>query len=398
MLQYSSKILIEFDMIFDLDAGIIRTINDKYCDENIFFKEITDLDDHLLCGTLKKRSMKNPLQIAFRDESMIEEMDSIYNQLMEQDYESIVDNAIPTNIFNLVGSFILTDGITCPTILCTNYYQRKVCCDLFSDYEYDDFKIVLNQKDKIDVKGFTDIFVKDIDSLLKYENLDGMNVYLADLNINYENEVNSRTSIGAIPKQPYGIIFDGIIKMHYIEMYSYDNSYFFDEDYQLPEEPERDEKPGLKNNSFIKSILGDEIIDEAYSTIKLDEYNKEEDPYYESDDNSEEEDFRDFINGIDKDEFPEYYAEVTEGMLEEGDVIPVDDSVEFAPGYKPEVYHEPEEDEDDEEEWEDNDDDFDPEDYIPNLLALEQRTNEIRNSIMNDDLFGDIDDDEMEDE
>ena len=90
--EYSSKILIEFDMLFDTDAGVIRTVDEKYCDESIFFKEITELDDNLLAGLLKERTMINPLQIAFRDESDTKLMDSLYNQLMEKDYEDIVDN------------------------------------------------------------------------------------------------------------------------------------------------------------------------------------------------------------------------------------------------------------------------------------------------------------------
>ena len=98
--EYSSKILIEFDMLFDTDAGVIRTVDEKYCDESIFFKEITELDDNLLAGLLKERTMINPLQIAFRDESDTKLMDSLYNQLMEKDYEDIVFNEITTAIYD----------------------------------------------------------------------------------------------------------------------------------------------------------------------------------------------------------------------------------------------------------------------------------------------------------
>ena len=381
--EYSSKILIEFDMLFDTDAGVIRTVDEKYCDESIFFKEITELDDNLLAGLLKERTMINPLQIAFRDESDTKLMDSLYNQLMEKDYEDIVDNAIPTAIYDTFLTFLQSDGAIEPTILCRNYYQRKVAMDILAGEDSNKFRIVLNQNDTINVKGFTDIYIRNIESILQYENLDGMNVFIADLEINKEpipENANPEIKRYRVPKKEYAIMIIDITKMHFIEMYAYDNSYFFDEDYEEEEEDNQyDVMPGLRNDEFIKKFVGEDFIEEVYAQEGLDQYDKNNDPYnsgYFVDLNEDDE-----IDADSLDEFPEFFeSEKDPDEPEEGDEIIVDDSEEFYDHYTQHIYHKPKPEEDNSDEMYDDEEDEDLEEferdplpYLTDIINMEMK-------------------------
>lgn len=376
-MKSSSRILIDFDMIFDLDVGIIRTIDEKYCDESIFIKEITSLDDELLEGTLKKRTMVNPLQIAFDDESKTELMDNIYDKIMEEDYESVVNNSTLTAIYDVIESFILSESIVYPTILCRNYYQRKIAIELFSEYKFgESFNIVLNQNDVIKISGYTDLMIKDIRSIAKFEGIDGMNVYIADLMMNVDQEILQKNG-QIIPIKEYGLVWSNICSIRFIGMYPYDRNYFFDQE-EFEEKDTGEDIVAGSNNKFVKSIVGEDVV--AQATNDIDQYNKDDDPYNLLYDDEEDDD--DIENDSEEFGFEEDLEDSEEIILEEGSEVIVDDEIEFGdPNYVPTIFHEPPIDigtiEDE------NEEDWDPMEVLPGLIGREMKIDEFRRTIDN---------------
>ncbi|WP_301214594.1 hypothetical protein [uncultured Clostridium sp.] len=376
-MKSSSRILIDFDMIFDLDVGIIRTIDEKYCDESIFIKEITSLDDELLEGTLKKRTMVNPLQIVFDDESKTELMDDIYDKIMEEDYESVVDNSTLTAIYDVIESFILSNSIVYPTILCRNYYQRKIAIELFSEYKYgESFNIVLNQNDVIKISGYTDLMIKDIRSIAKFEGIDGMNVYVADLMMNVDQEILQKNG-QVIPIKEYGLIWSNICSIRFIGMYPYDRNYFFDQE-EFEEKDNDEDIVAGSNNKFVKSIVGEDVVAQAINDI--DQYNKDDDPYNLSYEDDEDDD--DIENDSEEFGFEEELEDSEEIILEEGSEVIVDDEIEFDnPDYVPTIFHEPPVDIGTVEDEYDEEDDWDPMEVLPGLIGREMKIDEFRKTI-----------------
>lgn len=376
-MKSSSRILIDFDMIFDLDVGIIRTIDEKYCDESIFIKEITSLDDELLEGTLKKRTMVNPLQIVFDDESKTELMDDIYDKIMEEDYESVVDNSTLTAIYDVIESFILSNSIVYPTILCRNYYQRKIAIELFSEYKYgESFNIVLNQNDVIKISGYTDLMIKDIRSIAKFEGIDGMNVYVADLMMNVDQEILQKNG-QVIPIKEYGLVWSNICSIRFIGMYSYDRNYFFDQE-EFEEKDNDEDIVAGSNNKFVKSIVGEDVVAQAINDI--DQYNKDDDPYNLSYEDDEDDD--DIENDSEEFGFEEELEDSEEIILEEGSEVIVDDEIEFDnPDYVPTIFHEPPVDIGTVEDEYDEEDDWDPMEVLPGLIGREMKIDEFRKTI-----------------
>lgn len=376
-MKSSSRILIDFDMIFDLDVGIIRTIDEKYCDESIFIKEITSLDDELLEGTLKKRTMVNPLQIVFDDESKTELMDDIYDKIMEEDYESVVDNSTLTAIYDVIESFILSNSIVYPTILCRNYYQRKIAIELFSEYKYgESFNIVLNQNDVIKISGYTDLMIKDIRSIAKFEGIDGMNVYVADLMMNVDQEILQKNG-QVIPIKEYGLVWSNICSIRFIGMYPYDRNYFFDQE-EFEEKDNDEDIVAGSNNKFVKSIVGEDVVAQAINDI--DQYNKDDDPYNLSYEDDEDDD--DIENDSEEFGFEEELEDSEEIILEEGSEVIVDDEIEFDnPDYVPTIFNEPPLDIGTVEDEYDEEDDWDPMEVLPGLIGREMKIDEFRKTI-----------------
>lgn len=354
MVQYSSKIIIEFDMLFDKDIGTIRLIDEKYCDEKVFYKELTSLDDKMLSGLLKEKETSNPLEVIMINEKDTSTMDSIYRQLKEKESDAIIDNSISTAIYDLVVSFISTDGMIIPTILCRTYYERSVAKEIFSGFNIANYNIILNQTDSIDIKGYSHLMVKNLEDLLKYINIDGINVFIADIYTNYDKDNNTDN---ILPIKAYSEVYAPICVLKFIEMYPYDSTYFFTDDNRYferdkVEEVEDDTRFNGKNNPFIKGMLGDMI--DSITEDSIDQYNEKDDPYSIDVTLSNNEE-----DGIE---------------LEDGDEIIVDDSIEFAEGYEPKIYERviP----DLEQEYEDED--FDPEEVIPQLMVHNAMRNRIK--------------------
>lgn len=370
MVNNGSRILIDFDMIFDIDVGIIRTIDEKYCDESIFYKEVTNLDDELLQGLLYRRTMVNPLQVAFIDESMTEEMDSIYDQLLMNEFEDIVLNSTPTAIYDIIQNFINgSNGTVIPTILCRNYFQRKIAIQMFSEYDYGkDYKVVLNQNDIIKLSGFSDLMIKDVRSLVYFRGLEGMNIFIADLMMNYDLETYENSGT-VIPIKEIASLYSRFCILKFIEMYPYDNSYFFDGDFD--DEDEVEESIASRNNEFVKTILGEDILDQSIETDKLDNYDEDEDPY----DSNMIVDVDDTDYRYEDEDDEDYFDESNPDDLEDGDEIIVDESIEFSPDYVPQIYHSNNIDEDDEDDYEEED--FDPMVVLPELIKKELQRNRL---------------------
>ena len=254
MSEFVSNVLIEADMLIDSDIGVIRLINDLYYDKSIFFKSVTNMESNKLKGLLKNRTMSNPLQVAVRDEADTELMDSIYNQFMENEYNAIMERSVLTSIFELLINFIATDGLIVPTIVFKNIKQEAVINILLDNYK-GKYHIVCDKDQLFDVSQYSEIFVKDIRNLVRYKNLHGKTIFLADILMN--TDIEKYNSSGALqPPEPFIEIYMTRNKIKYISLYKYDDSYFMS---TINTGRVRDVNPNIEiglDDPFIQQILG----------------------------------------------------------------------------------------------------------------------------------------------
>lgn len=261
-LEYGSNILVEFDMIVDTEIGLMRLIRDEYCNKSIFYTSVLEMNDHLLKGLLMERTMFNPLQVPFRDESKVEMMDSFYRQFFEKRYDDILSKSCTTTILKAVKKFIDTEGIIRVTILCEDEKQKLIIKELFKDCLMSLLSIEVINGPLYDVTRFSELFVRDVRRLPRYENLYGKSIYIARYNHNLDGELMENNKI-LYPKKEFAVLFGEKNQFKTITLYNYDNSYSLSHDYI--EESDNDESDNdirkleeeqKDNKRFIERIFG----------------------------------------------------------------------------------------------------------------------------------------------
>ena len=254
--NFSQTILVEADMLVDTEFGLIRLIRDKYANEDFFFKDILNLDSKLLKGVLMERTMFNPLQVAFKDESLTDYMDAFYTQFMEQEYEEILKRSCLTNIVNLVKMGIDTEGIVKFCILCKNKMQKDFMTHVMSDCLPSLFSIVIDDKDTFDVSPYSAIFVKDIRNLVRYANLHGKVIYLANMMYNLDQKIYEERHLLAI-REEY-VIYITVDEFKFITLYPYDNSYSINRNFEQEKEEYNElEHEDIIDNEFVQRVFKD---------------------------------------------------------------------------------------------------------------------------------------------
>lgn len=236
----NGNIVVEFEMLVDMDYGLVRLVRDYYRDDRLFFLSIADKNDNMLKGILKDRTMQNPLQVLFRDESKIELMDKLYVELLDKHYVEILDRSCETTIVTLVKKLIDSESGVSINIICHNRHQEDKIKKVFADCVPNSYCI-----DTIDILGGYDlnkygsVFCKSYVYFPYYRNFVGKSIFLADQNSNFDQNILETKNV-KIPEKDYAIFLESN-EYRIIELYPYDNSYFPNRDYIIEEEDEDSE-------------------------------------------------------------------------------------------------------------------------------------------------------------
>ena len=235
----NGNILVEFEMLVDLDYGLVRLVRDYYRDERIFYLSILDKSDKLIKGILKDRTMQNPLQVLFRDESKVELMDNLYKQLLDKHYEEIIQRSCTTAILTLMKRLIDSESSISVNVLCHNKYQEEKTKQIFSDCLSTSYNIhTVDILKGFDLSNYGDIFCRTCIYFPYYINFYGKNIFLSDQNNNFDQDVIIKKQI-KIPNKEF-LLFLEANQYRIIELYPYDNSYFPNRDYIEEKEDDED--------------------------------------------------------------------------------------------------------------------------------------------------------------
>lgn len=215
--MYGNTILIAFDMIADTEIGLIRMIKEKYNDESIFYPGILEMDDANLIYNLHMRKNDNPLFVAVKDDENQEQMDSYYNEFMEKEYDSILENSILTPILKLISTFISSNGIVNVDILCKNkqeeqYIKRIEGLEKCGVIIQDDYS-------KVDISKYDGIYIKVFKDILKFKNLTTKTIFLANYKFNLKETDNDGIEV-PLPEVSIEIVSSNVLKI--IDIYSID--------------------------------------------------------------------------------------------------------------------------------------------------------------------------------
>lgn len=228
----SSHVLIEFDIIVDIDYGILCTIYNKYHDTTIFVDQLLELNDKEWLGLLHDNPTTNPVSVLL-DSDYENSADDYYNQLINTELEYIYDHSRLTNMALFITNAISTNGLCIIDILCKNNLEYSIMKRLLKNEDRSCFDIILFNFDNnklFNVNKYTSIFIKYAKSLYNYDNVIGKNVFLAELLCNIDKDIY-RSGNGIYPDKLLTALYVEINNISTIRLYDYDNSYFINQNY-----------------------------------------------------------------------------------------------------------------------------------------------------------------------
>lgn len=219
--NYFMYMLIPFDLLVDIDIGIVRTAqseyykNDKY-DNYLDFDILSDLDKDNYKFLFEYRTNINPLYIvADRDlpKEKYDILDDIYNTIIEEKYVDVLNNSELTAIHRIIASGMYSDGGPFRvTIICKNELEASYV----RSFNFKSNIIICKSKEDIcdiDMNEYKYLFIKDIKDLEYYGDLKEKVLFIANYRFNKEYiELEMGNTYILNPKFILNLISDNIIK------------------------------------------------------------------------------------------------------------------------------------------------------------------------------------------
>lgn len=225
----SNNILITFDMLVDIDIGLLDIVKKSYNDPSVFRKDIFELDDNRIKGLLRENNYRNPLSIVLFGNSTAQ-ADAYYKEFMEYEYDNIVDTAPITTMVDVVKTFIDSEGAIIPSILCKTRSEYVRVEEIFVDCLPNLFNIIFsNDHSLLDISQYDTFFLKYIEdlSIFNPDTISGKNLIISDYRCNLDEEKYVEKK--KIPKAEYLLMFAGFNEFRTVTLYHYDESYYEEE-------------------------------------------------------------------------------------------------------------------------------------------------------------------------
>lgn len=181
--MYNLDILIPFDLVVDLDIGLLKLVRFEYSNNDYFYKGILQGMDDCLRYSLMTREDPNPLSIAAVDPDDHETLDEFYKQFMEREYTKIMNLSQDTAISDLTkvsGMTSASDRIVRITIMCRSEEEKR----LINLRKMNPFRVIVSNPEKVDLSQYKALFVKNVYDLDMYRNVEALNLYIANYGFN----------------------------------------------------------------------------------------------------------------------------------------------------------------------------------------------------------------------
>lgn len=177
--------LFDFQVLCDIDLGLYNLIKRDYYDKTVFDNNLFDSNDERFIKTmLLSRSKFNPLFIFCKNNIMKdEEIDDLYQQFLNEEYENILKLSMPTNIMDVLCISNSIKNVVNSTVLCKSQLE----IDWIHKYNTK-IKCIIDKYDKFDLTKYDTLYIKDIYNLLlfKQESIDMKNIILPRFMFNLE--------------------------------------------------------------------------------------------------------------------------------------------------------------------------------------------------------------------
>ena len=197
--MYILNVLIPFNLLIDTDMGLIKLIEYEYHNDEYFWPGMIDCDDTLKQFSLLSRTDPNPLSVVMKSEDPELQQD-LYSQFMEKEYSSILKLSSNTSLCGI--SSILRTSID-KSVRVTALCKTQEEADLIKKRHIQVENIILGEPETISLDKYNVLFLKDVEDIRKYKNVDGKEIYIANYGFNMVIEPDEEQ-----PLLPMEVLYD----------------------------------------------------------------------------------------------------------------------------------------------------------------------------------------------
>lgn len=179
--MYTLNMLIPFDLLIDLDLGLIKLLHFDYRNDEYFYTGILDGPDDCIRYELLMRKDPNPLIIAMKNTDDVETMDSLYSQFMEKEYSKILSLSKGTSLADLTKlSSYDSDKVIRITVLCRSKEEEEV----IRSRNINPYNTIISNPKDINLSDYNCIYVKNISDLDLYRKVEGLTIFIPNYGFN----------------------------------------------------------------------------------------------------------------------------------------------------------------------------------------------------------------------
>lgn len=185
----SNKVLFLFDVVFDLDIGLLNLIKKEFRNKDLMYIELLDnAPIDLIKKILIEREDPNPLSIIMdKDKVTMEDIDDLYAQFMYERYSDIVKYSIPTDVAKLLNRLALADSkIATVYVACKDPEEVNMVRLLLQNLPKENYNFIPYREliSEIPTNDFDTIVIKSYYDVLRLKDIGGKNIIVADCNYN----------------------------------------------------------------------------------------------------------------------------------------------------------------------------------------------------------------------
>lgn len=197
--MYIIKILMPFDVLIDIDVGLLNLIQFDYRNDIFFLPGMLDISDTNKKYFMVNRQYRNPI-MSILSEPSDDLANDFYNQFMDKEYEQILNLSPNTDVCKVLEVMKKSkSNIIRLTILCKNDNEKNIILKRHLNYN----DIIIGDPSTISLSDYGTIFVKDINDLDKYRHIEGKTIYVANYGFNViidPNNINPVLPISILDK------------------------------------------------------------------------------------------------------------------------------------------------------------------------------------------------------
>lgn len=173
-----NEILVDFNFLVDLDLAMFKFIKTEYNNPKFVDQKILSLQDEKeIIQLLLYRDSVNVLETLIPKENTLE----MYKDIMNNKMDSLLKYAKASDIFGLMITFLREGSSVDVTVLCESKLQAD-----FIHSSNPILKTTVSSRKNIALSKYNVIYSKFYSDILKYNNVAGKNIYIANAKYNME--------------------------------------------------------------------------------------------------------------------------------------------------------------------------------------------------------------------